>query len=192
MPPAPRDHDAVGGDLAVADHVPADRIDMVQVAHIGSERLRMTRNKLWHVLFCARNSVETAIEVSLQNTIANVSEEARRQHTVVKAGRFYTRHGVEIRAGPDEIIRLRHDNPRSQIVETKVAFQRGGNLDGVSGFGWARVCNRHNRRRISAFDDLAHGHNRARTIFVAFFGSPAMFARPQVRIANHKTRTRYR
>jgi len=45
-----------------------------------------------------RNPVETAIEVSLKNAIANVREEARQQHAVIEAGRFHTRHRMEVRA----------------------------------------------------------------------------------------------
>jgi len=99
---------------------------------------------------------------------------------------------VKVWAGPNEIIRLCHDNPRRQIVKTKMAFQSRRNLDGVGSIGWTRVSDQHDRHDFSAFDDLTCGHDGAWTIFVAFFRSSAVLGRPKVRIADHKTGTRCR
>jgi hypothetical protein len=73
-----------------------------------------------------------------------------------------------------------------------VALQSGRNFDGVGNFGRTRVCDRHDRDDFSAFDDLRRGHDGARTILIAFFCSPAVLGRPEVRTADHETGTRYR
>ena len=144
------------------------------------------------LLFGARDPVEAAFVVSFQNSIANMSEESRRQHAVIEAGWLHARHGLKVGAGPDEIICLVNDNPRRQIVKTEVSFQRSGDLDRVGGIDRTPVRDWHDRYDFPALNELLRGYDGARPIFGSFFTSSPVLGCPEVRIADHKTGTRRR
>ena len=57
------------------------------------------------------DAVQSAVKVSLQNPVADVSEKPGRQHAVIEAVRRDAVPGSEIGAGPQEIVHLGDDDP---------------------------------------------------------------------------------
>lgn len=62
-------------------------------------------------LLCSPNLLERPARVRLQNPVAQIGIETRRQHAIVESGRFAARDGPEIGTRPEEVIGFGHDDP---------------------------------------------------------------------------------
>ncbi len=127
--------------------------------------------------------------MSAKEQIADMGEEARRQHAVVEALGRRPRYRRKISARPEKIIRLRDHHPRRKIIEAEKTLDRCWNFDPIGRVSRAAVRNRNDGDDFSALDHLLSGDDGARAVLNPLLCALVMFRCPEVRIADHKTRT---
>lgn len=73
-------------------------------------------------LFRPRDVTQLAVQVRLQNPITDMSEEPRRQHSVIEAGRLDAWPGPQIGAGPEKIVGFGDDDPGWQVIQSQMGL----------------------------------------------------------------------
>lgn len=124
--------------------------------------------------------------VRLQDPVAKMGEETRRQHAVVEATGLRARDGPQIGTGPKKVVGLRHDDPGWEIVEAKMGLQGCRNRHRVERIARWAVRYRYHRDDFVAPDQLTRDDEGAWPCLAAFFRPGLVLPRPEIRIRNYK------
>lgn len=108
-------------------------------------------------------------QMGLQDSVADMGEKARRQHTVIEAAGLKSGHRPEVWTRPQEIIGFGNDNPRGQIVKTEMGLEGSGYFDRICRISRRRMRYRHDGYYLVPLDHLPRGDDRAGPVFAAFF-----------------------